>query len=69
MKRIVLALMIIALVVAVGCAKQAAEPAAKQQDSVVEMATDTVALEDLEQDLDPENVEGLDDIGSLFEDY
>ena len=68
MKKILLALMIIALVVAVGCAKQAAEPA-EQQDSVVEMATETVALEDLEQDLNPDNVEGLDDIGSLFEDY
>jgi len=71
MKKILLALMIIALVVAVGCAKQVSEgpSAGEQQDSVVEMAVDTAALEELDQDLNPDNVEGLDDIGSLFEDY
>ncbi|MBW3012831.1 hypothetical protein KY340_01380 [Candidatus Woesearchaeota archaeon] len=71
MKRILLALMIIALVVAVGCAKQVTEkPAAPAgTDSVAEVEAGTAALDEMEQDLDPDNVEGLDDIGSLFEDY
>ncbi|MBD3260045.1 hypothetical protein GF371_05475 [Candidatus Woesearchaeota archaeon] len=73
MKRILLALMIIALVLtAVGCAKKVAEeePAeAEKKDSVAEVGEETAALEEMEQNLDPDNVEGLDDIGSLFEDY
>jgi uncharacterized protein YceK len=69
MKKIVLALMIIALVVAVGCAKQAPEPTAEPADSVAEVEAGTATLDEMEQDLNPDNVEGLDDIGSLFEDY
>ncbi len=69
MKKIVLALMIIALVVAVGCAKPVAEPVAEGPDTVAEVEAGNAAIEEMEQDLDPDNVEGLDDIGSLFEDY
>jgi len=68
MKKIVLALMIIALVVAVGCAKPVAEPAART-DSIAEAEAETAVIDEMEQDLNPDNVEGLDDIGSLFEDY
>ncbi len=70
MKRILLALMIIALIVAVGCAKQVTEkPAAEKADSVAEVEAGTAALDEMEQDLNPDDVEGLDDINTLFEDY